>query len=72
MAKRYVDSGWAFEGIRITNGQYYPKITDTQIRERFGDELRRISPCEKCGMHDVCDAPYCYKAIEAWKELEVK
>jgi hypothetical protein len=72
MAKRYVDSGIAFEGIRLTNAQYYPKITYTQIKERFGDELRRISPCEKCAIHGVCQEPYCGKAIVAWKESGVK
>jgi hypothetical protein len=72
MAKLYVDSGIAFEGIRITNGQYYPKITDAQIRARFCDELRRISPCEKCEMHGACQEPYCNKAILAWKQSGVK
>jgi hypothetical protein len=72
MAKRYVDHCIAFEGVRLTNGQYYLKITDSQIKERFSDELRRISPCEKCGIHGECQEPYCYKAILAWKEAEVK
>ena len=72
MAKGYVDSGRAYEGIRLTNGQYYPTLTDEQIKSRFCDELRRHSPCANCELHNDCREPHCWKAIEAWKEAEVK
>ena len=72
MAKGYVDSGRAYEGIRLTNGQYYPNLTNEQIKSRFDCDLQKYSPCDKCELRDECKEPHCWKAIAAWKEADVK
>ena len=72
MAKMYVDNGQAYEGIRLTNGQYYPNITNEQIFERFYDDLKQYRPCDDCMISNKCNEPNCWKAIMAWKGAEIK
>ena len=71
MAKMYIDGGYAYFGIRLSNGQYYDKLTDAQIKERFDAELREISPCEKCDLRADCKEPYCWKAVLLWRGRDV-
>lgn len=74
MVKAYVDSGRAYEGIRLTNGQYYPGITRDKAAERFADELHKLSPCrrgEDCPVAGECNDYHCWKSFAAWREAPV-
>lgn len=70
-AKRYVDGGHAYEGIRLTNAEYYSKLSDAQIMKRFGGyhgELHKVCPYGRD--RDIvgeCGAGYCEEAIIIWK-----
>jgi hypothetical protein len=67
MANRYVVNGMAYEGIRLTNGEYYQNLTPRQIFDRFGTKV-----CESCHLKiappSSCEGFYCDKALEFWKE----
>ncbi len=38
MALSYINRGVAYEGIRLTNGEYYDEIPDDGLKRRFGQE----------------------------------
>jgi hypothetical protein len=74
MAAGYINSGTAYEGVRLTNGEYYDKLTDKQINEKLGTEL-----CLHCSWLDMpyttvapCEGRYCAEAIERWKDEVVE
>lgn len=71
MAKAYLKRGVAYEGIRLTNGEYYEDLTDEQLIERFGEELHEKCPWNNGGNHSpgsLCEGSYCEEALENWKE----
>jgi len=64
MAQAYIEQSVLYEGIRLTNGEYYNHLTDEQIGLKFEEEidLSGVLPW---------DAEYENK-IKEWKELPVK
>jgi hypothetical protein len=73
-AKGYVDAGMAYEGIRLTNGEYYERLSNEQIRERFEEDI-----CRRCLTYYyarsrivTCEGEFCEEAIEDWKKEYVK
>ncbi len=75
LAKLYVDSGGVYEGIRLTNGQYYPNITIEKAASRFADELHRLSPCRsggECPLGADCQDNHCWKSFNEWIAAPVK
>lgn len=75
MAMLYIERKAAYEGIRITNSEYYPKITIVQALDRHGDEIHAICPFHADGLssspQSVCEGQYCQEAFERWKEMPV-
>jgi hypothetical protein len=74
VAAMYVKSGVAYEGVRLTNGQYYHNYAKAKIKSRFADELYRVSPCrngEACPLAEECKEHHCWKSFQAWKEAPV-
>jgi hypothetical protein len=67
MAMGYLTHGMAYEGIRLTNGEYYQKLTHEQIFDRYA-----TSVCGLCQLKNApsatCEGFYCHSAIDRWKE----
>jgi len=42
MAIAYIEQQVLYEGIRLTNGEYYDAIDDEKLLERFGDEILAV------------------------------
>lgn len=80
MCERFVDAGQVYIAERLTNGEYYPNLSDKEIQERLDEGLCDYCPLpeELHGMHLGPNGPYgcegsrCDKAIEAWKEEYVE
>ena len=53
-----------YEGIRLTNGEYYDSLTDDELAEKFEDEI---------GLTGILPWDYEYaEKIKTWKEHPVK
>ena len=74
VAGNYVEHGIAFEGVRLTNGEYFANLTDDEIKERFGEDLHILCPWReiRLGANALCEGEYCDEAIENWKGEAVK
>jgi len=59
MAQTYIEQSVLYEGIRLTNGEYYSHLSDEKLVEKFGDEIRAI------GM-------VLSENLKIWKECPVK
>lgn len=80
LAQIYVDRGVAYIAERLTNGEYYPNLSEREIQDRLDEGLCNYCPLpeEVHGMHLGPNGPYgcegsrCGEAIEAWKEEYVE
>jgi len=59
MAQAYIEQSVLYEGVRLTNGEYYGHLSDEELVEKFGDEIRAI------GM-------VLSENLKIWKECPVK
>jgi len=64
LALHYVKNKAVYEGIRLTNGEYYGHLTDEQLPCRLKDEIGITGVLPR-------DSEYEQK-IKDWKELPVK
>ncbi len=71
LAKIYIDGGHVYEGIRLTNAQYYPDITFIKAAERFPDELLKHCNCNGCSVLLACTKKPCFTAFMAWQNAPV-
>lgn len=72
----FVDAGRVYIAERLTNGEFYARKTDEQIKEMLEDSLCEVYcplPERLRGVHCyggepvMCEGSHCDEAIKAWK-----
>ena len=75
MVKNCISNGWVYEGIRLTNAEYYSHLSDKRLKERFNEEFHAYCPWTNGYNHSpqsVCEGQWCDEAMENWKGATVK
>ena len=80
LALMYVSRNEVYEGVYLTNDEYYAHKTDEQILENLGDDLCSYCSLDEShrGVHGTpngywaCEGRWCDDALENWKECEVE
>jgi len=65
LALAYVNRGDAYEGIRLTNGEYYDGFSDDELRKRFGEEIQKANSEQSIRSSSE-------EEIFMWKQLPVQ
>jgi hypothetical protein len=69
VALRYISKSIVYEGVRLTNNEYYEGLTEKQLMQKFREEMRHYEGVLE--MFDVLTADKKQNAVKAWKEEPV-